>query len=795
MHGKTRAGFLKALSLSSVYFHFGPTVCDAMKFFIHISNIAFSAVLLVGFLMPAKSEAQNIAMGAGSYTQQPKGRDPRPPAAPFRTANLLNQAAPTNQWYSTLIFHEKPEALFAHPLSVKATSTGIEVALPRQEVIPTERQDVEIHYAHKNPVLISSATFETGKAKLARISDWSIDISQAIAQDQLLTTVSHGSPYVYFQVNRGNLHIETPAAASRLYEIAGSPLPSDPRHLVLDSQGQIFVFFGPTGVVWEKLNDKKWTARLPDGKGFLSASVLPENSLAAFNLIKEHAYAFITDTKVDWQFNQTKSQVVTQFKASSKVMEGPRVPPLLGLYPHHWHQNSNVKGKLTGTYQTLRGPIKLLASDTFKTTATYNGYVPFWPGISDETQAKELRDIYKTDLRNARRMMLEIGVGPYWQGKGLQRISKLMDVAEQQGDIEARDALLTLLKTRIEQWFSGKDNKTYFHLDRTLGTVIAYPEEYFSIEQMNDHHFHYGYWIRTMADIALRDPKWASAEQWGGMVNLLISDIATGERGRPDFPFLRNFDPYEGHSWASGVGLGAHGNNQESSSEAINAWAGIIQWAEITGNTPLRDLGLYLYTTEIEAIHHYWFDSHGIVLPKAYKNAEVSMLFGGKYAHNTWWTDEPRQIKGINLLPITTSSLYLGRAPDHVRRSVATLGPETAIFASRGKYANPPDIWQDIFAKYLALADPQQGLASWKRWGSFELGETRTHALHWLYSLNTMGTPDFSVTANTTFYSVFKNAKGVKTYLAFNAGQSDLQVQFSDGKSMTVKPGKLLREF
>ncbi len=33
-------------------------------------------------------------------------------------------------------------------------------------------------------------------------------------------------------------------------------------------------------------------------------------------------------------------------------------------------------------------------------------------------------------------MMLPEGQSAYWQGKGLQRIVKLMDVAEQQGDIE-----------------------------------------------------------------------------------------------------------------------------------------------------------------------------------------------------------------------------------------------------------------------------------------------------------------------------------------------------------------------
>ncbi len=46
--------------------------------------------------------------------------------------------------------------------------------------------------------------------------------------------------------------------------------------------------------------------------------------------------------------------------------------------------------------------------------------------------------------------------------------------------------------------------------DKALGTVVGYPDEFFSIEQMNDHHFHYGYWIRAAAEIALRDPAWAA---------------------------------------------------------------------------------------------------------------------------------------------------------------------------------------------------------------------------------------------------------------------------------------------
>ncbi len=169
------------------------------------------------------------------------------------------------------------------------------------------------------------------------------------------------------------------------------------------------------------------------------------------------------------------------------------------------------------------------------------------------------------------------------------------------------------------------------------------------------------------------------------------------------------------------------------------------------------------------------------------------MVFGGKYAHNTWWTDEPRQIKGINLLPMAPFSVYLGRDPAYVKRNVGTLPKDTETYLARGKNYNefPKDGWQDIFAKYLTLADPTAALALWDRYGSVELGETRTHTLHWMLSLSEMGTPDFSVIANTALYSVFARSDGRKTYLAYNAGKTPISVRFSDGKTMDVAPGSL----
>ena len=737
-------------------------------------------------LFSMSAQAQLVKLGAGAYFLAPKSGDRVVPKAAMRTSDALGMAAPSAQWYSTILYNEKPEAVFVQPITVKPTSKGLELAYPTKEVIATERRDTVIRYPHRDALLISPAAFSPGLAKIAKTDDWSVDISMARGADEFRTTIAHGSPYAYIQLSRGDVRITVPEGVQRVAGAEGSHI------LPLRVKGRNYAVFAPTGTQWESVSASEWIARMPAGKGYLSVAALPDDKSQTRALFAKHAYAFIDQTRVHWSFDSASSSVQTTFSATTRLMEGADNGTLLGLYPHHWHNNQAVAPLQVTAYDTIRGPIKLIAANQFKTSVVYNGFVPYWPAVSEGPRSNDLRDVMKADQRNARRMMLEEGKGPYWQGKGLQRILKVMDVVEQQGDLEGRDRLLALVKGRAQQWLAGEGN-TYFHWDKAQGTVASYPEEFFAVEQLNDHHFTYGYWIRAAAEIALRDPAWAAKDQWGGMIDLLIADIANPVRGSTEFPFLRNFDPYEGHSWASGIGLGDMGNNQESSSEAINAWVGLILWGEVQGNKALRDLGLFLYTTEIQGINHYWFDIHHLVLPPEYKNIEVSQVFGGMIAHNTWWIDDPRQIKGINLLPITTASAYLAADPAFVKRNIESLKPEIAVFEARGKRVNPPDIWQDLFAKYLALADPEGGLARWNRWGSFELGDTRTHALHWLLSLQEMGTPDTSVTADTTLYAVFQRPDGRKTYLAYNAGKAPLQVRFSDGVSLTVSPGTLGR--
>ncbi|OPZ84526.1 MAG: Xyloglucanase Xgh74A precursor [Firmicutes bacterium ADurb.Bin419] len=396
------------------------------------------------------------------------------------------------------------------------------------------------------------------------------------------------------------------------------------------------------------------------------------------------------------------------------------------------------------------------------------------------------------------------GFDTYWTGKTLNELSQVLPIAEQVGDTVAAQKIIAAIKSKLEDFFKAQQSETtfydsneknnLFYYNSNWGTLIGYDASYGTQNELNDHHFHYGYFIYAASQIAIRDKEWAEENNWGAMVRLLIKDIANYNKKDTRFPFLRNFDPYAGHSWASGHGKFFDGNNQESSSEAINAWAGIIQWGEAIGDSTLRDLGIYLYTTEVQAINNYWFDIYGDTRDPGYVNVDTSMIWGGKSVHTTWWTNDPIQVHGINMLPITGASLYLGTDPKYVKKNYDSIWDEWSKWLTirPGDQNGDPKLWQDILCSYYALYDPEEAISKWDKNALPESGESKAHTYHWMLSLKTAGLPDFTVTADTPLYSVFKNkSNNKKTYVVYNASDSAKQVKFSDGTSFAAKPNSM----
>ncbi|MFM1886492.1 MAG: hypothetical protein RL026_1649, partial [Pseudomonadota bacterium] len=671
--------------------------------------------------------------------------------------------------------------LYAHPVSYQATPAGMEVGLPPRQV-GTYDGSREVRYLHRAALTIAPEGFQPVDARLSGRGDWHARIRLGDGAGRHMdATLLHGSPFSHYELNAGNASVSTTGA-----DVLRLPSGTDDRRLLLRVDGQHYAAFAPSGARWRESGPGRWLLDFGVGRRTLAVAALPDGSAATLERFTASAYVMPTDTRVAWQYDVAKSQVTTTFSVETTSLEGEGGSTLLGLYPHHWSAPCPGLDTQGLAYKTVRGEIRLLQANQFCVQRSFHGLMPHWGAVETPAERARVESLLAGDRVKADELFKKQGRGTYWFGKGLGATAQLLSVAEAQGVQPVRDDLLARLKRRFASWFDGSRNTYFFH-DKATGTFSGLSQEYGSVSAMNDHHFHYGYWIMGAAHIALRDPDWARADAWGPIVRMFVDEIATADRSGRGFPFLRNFDPYESHSWASGDANFDAGNNQESSSESINAWAALVFWGEATGDTALRDLGVYLYTSEVAAIQHYWFDMEGRVLDPEFGQPFASMVFGGKYSYNTWWTQEPRQILGINFLPITTASTYLARKPGYLKPLVDRLPDEVRRYQRRGgSDGTPTDIWQDVIASALALEDAQAGKSAWRRNGTIEIGATRTQTQHWLSRLEELGTPDFQITADTTLYSVFRHASGARTYLAWNTADSPRTVTFSDGTTLEV---------
>lgn len=320
-----------------------------------------------------------------------------------------------------------------------------------------------------------------------------------------------------------------------------------------------------------------------------------------------------------------------------------------------------------------------------------------------------------------------------------------------------------------------------FAYDDQWDTLLGSPGSYGLAGEMNDHNFHYGYHIFAAAQVAMQDPQWAADR--AGLIELMIRDAANWDRTDTRFPFLRCFDPYAGHSWAAGHQGFDAGNNQESSSEAMNFATALILWGSVTGNQQIRDLGIYLHASETVAIEQYWFDVDSAVYPPAQARDIAGIVWSNGMAYATWWTANPEEIHGINFLPITGGSLYLGRNPHSMPDNYALLTAENG---------GPPVEWAGVIYSALALADPDTAYAQAASHPNFniEAGDSLARTTHWLFTLKQTGAVDPSVTADMPTAAAFSRDDD-RTYMAWNPATTPATVTYSDGFAMTLAPGEL----
>ena len=727
-------------------------------------------IIIAAFLISGAIQAQ-VVVGSGSYTgtfpgTDAAGRNGYPSGSPQLSGNAIGKPVPTNDWWSKLVKENHVDNLFNYPMTMKTTTEGlITTYIPWGPI------------GDSAPILVGLTGLNASQANVSDYSDWTVTMDWNDGSHNLKATSGIGMPFIYFEKDSDDV--------VQIQINSGTVTVSNEIIIIENAtNGADFICYAPAGSTWTQ-SGNTYTSTL-NGKNYWSLAMLPlttSNVSAVAQEYKKYAYVFPSSATVAWNYNASNANVTTTFTVTTDVKEGTDTNMLLGLLPHQWSNLQSGSPVPDGySYSTVRGELKTLDGNSFVVENTFKGILPTLPNLGHYSANYSPVDL-DAKISLIENDQLASWTDSYNEGQVMNRLIQTARIADQTGNSEARDKVIATIKERLEDWLSYESGEVafLFYYNDTWSAMLGYPAGHGQDTNINDHHFHWGYFIHAAAFMEQFEPGWV--DQWGDMINLLIRDSASDDRNDTQFPFLRNFSPYAGHSWANGFATFPQGNDQESTSESMQFASSLIHWGTITENDQIRDLGIYIYTTEQTAIEEYWFDVYERNFQPSQQYSLVSRVWGNSYDNGTFWTSDIAASYGIEMYPIHGGSFYLG----HNQAYAQTLWNE--ITANTGILSNEenPNLWHDTFWKYLSLIDAQAALDLYESYPdrNIKFGVSDAQTYHWLHTMNTLGTVDTAITADYPIAVAFID-NGVHTYVAHNYSDAPITVTFSDGFMLNV---------
>jgi len=660
------------------------------------------------YSIPALPTPTKVQVGKGSYlTNDIVMPQPKYPAN--KSGNVTTPIA-SNDWWQSLLIKPLGDSIITLPLKSKFVTQGLGILNPGAGTISADGAAVN---ADGNPDLYMMASnINTAKMsnRVTDYGDFSVDtVLSDNNTDKMKVTFVKGSPYVFSQFSDPN--------AVELYSSLVTEVVNGSGAAVLTTDGSTFTgdrirlrvtnanntryygVFAPVGTVFKKVGPKI-KIQLGSGSNYLSVASLP--AAADFDFYYQHAYAFVTDTTVGYSYNESTSQVTTNFNATTQLKRtGFSDQTLLALYPHQWKITTSP---LTArTYPSIRGTLKVREGNAFTTVDRFYGMVPqFTEPTNPEYSRQNMLDYLKMlDEETTTNIMAG---DAYWQGKRLHPLAMGVLAANEIGNTMYRDRFLSRIKTILIDWYTYTEGEPdyFMYYNQDWGTMYYKHSEFGANNGITDHHFTYGYYVFASAVLATFDNQFRTG--YGQMVEHLIRDYANPSKTDPLYPSFRSFDPYQGHSWAGGYADNDSGNNQEAAGESLFGWVGQYMWSLLTGDVSFRDASIYGFTTELKAIEQYWFNYDGDNWLPQWTHKSVGQVYGSSYFYGTFFSGAPVHIYGIHWLP--TAEYLTSYGLDKTKAAALYNG----FVADNG---GPETEWQHIVWPIQALSNPQAVLAKW----------------------------------------------------------------------------------
>ncbi|KAJ2517387.1 hypothetical protein H4217_003999 [Coemansia sp. RSA 1939] len=665
-------------------------------------------------------------------------------------SRLLAHAVPTNAWWQNLIIEGGDQPVLVAPYMVKCLGETVVVCAPT----PLEEDRFVASVWH---------------------NDWTIRVPgcarhRVAAFDALSVTVD------YVETSAAADGSDRAAAVASLPLVKGSAFATvvfnRPTVLGLESVHAVLkvdcAAYGPGAAVVELNNGATWLVcyegnavlRHLDGsriesseavQGSVRLALIPGSDSSSSGSRHDAITALLSARKavpvggsVDVQ--ATDSEAVFEITWSTAGQGGD---PAMCTLPHH--RQTMADGCVepmdaVAPFWSSKGPMHVVRGRVWRLTEQleplgFSGPVP----LTDAAHIRRLCELVAADAASLPADASALPPDPYFFGKALARAARIALIAEEVGDHASSQHAADLAVAWFEPWILGTNGNALVYDTEWRGMVsragLHDPGADFGQGRYNDHHFHYGYFVYAAAVLARLRPGWLD-ERRRAFVDLLVRDFCTPLGARAPsaaagaaslvpphyFPQMRCFDMYDGHSWAAGLFAFADSRNQESTSEAINAYYGAYLYAQTTGRPHLARYVRAVLQLEARGTRTYWHlgDLASGLYPESYAHdkAIVGILWSTKVDYATFFGANPEFIYGIQFLPLTPASALI------LKRSwLADIWPRYLDSVSRNS-ASPQ--WREIIDLALAVVDKQAAFERIAGTSAHDDGNSASNSYYWV---------------------------------------------------------------
>ncbi|KAK9766843.1 hypothetical protein K7432_003775 [Basidiobolus ranarum] len=630
------------------------------------------------------------------------------PENPSTQWGHIQSPYPTNAWWENLVLNSTKETITPYPYHVRAGLNEISICYPTREV-----HDTYIFSPFHEDWILTLEGIE--KSGVIYHDELSVAVDYVGKEGRNLRAwFVKGTPYQSFYVTKGSPILKTIHAIIEVF-----PFPDNKRILIHLNNGQYWCIFTEVPVHWEHNMNQLYTTS--SFNGYLRLAYVPPQIETNFQVLSDYSTCIPIGGHVTYEMLQEDIKIQFEFLTFG---EGRL---LMLTLPHHKDILVNPRFVNMSGFTCIKGAMMAIEGTSWSVREPQIKIGWF----SDRPIDQEYLEIIGNSLmKDVESNTSSLAIDPYFFGKGVAKIARLALIAEQIGRLELLEKILDNLKRALVPWFTGKNQNPLVY-DLTWKGIISRNGindrgADFGNGWYNDHHYHYGYFIYACAVIGRYEKSWLN--EYRIPILALLKDYANPVSGDPMFPKFRHKDMYDGHSWASGLFEFADARNQESTSEAVNAYYAVYLLGLAWHDPELQGAGQFLLTSEIRSSRFYWQmgDSTNIYDRKFRVNKCVGILWGCKVDYATWFGNLPEYIHCIQFLPFTpiTRALLL---PSWLveEREILNL-----ILSRKSPMVEAK--WVAYILMALGIIDKKMATKKMLEVKEFDDGNTMTNSWYWL---------------------------------------------------------------